>query len=194
MTYLAMQRRPYRRKPSRIGLGALNRMGQYGDGGGIVSTGDESAGLNTSQTPDQIVGQTDALQSLLNSGWTTADIADTMTRTGLDASAINTLSEQGWTQDQLTALAEGTATPAQQAAAKAAATRAAAASGGGSSGGASGGGKSSPPVTVNVLPASAAAATSALGLPTTIGGISTSYWLIGGVVLLLVLGMSGGKR
>jgi len=194
VTYLAMQRRPYRRKPSRIGLGALNRMGQYGDGGGIVSTGDESAGLNTSQTPDQIVGQTDALQSLLNSGWTTADIADTMTRTGLDASAINTLSEQGWTQDQLTALAEGTATPAQQAAAKAAATRAAAASGGGSSGGASGGGKSSPPVTVNVLPASAAAATSALGLPTTIGGISTSYWLIGGVVLLLVLGMSGGKR
>jgi len=194
VTYLAMQRRPYRRKPSRIGLGALNRMGQYGDGGGIVSTGDESAGLNTSQTPDQIVGQTDALQSLLNSGWTTADIADTMTRTGLDASAINTLSEQGWTQDQLTALAEGTATPAQQAAAKAAATRAAAASGGGSSGGASGGGKSSPPVTVNVLPASAAAATSALGLPTTIGGISTSYWLIGGVVLILVLGMSGGKR
>lgn len=191
MTYLAMQRRPYRRKPSRIGLGALNRMGQYGDGGGIVSTGDESAGLNTSQTPDQIVGQTDALQSLLNSGWTTADIADTMTRTGLDASAINTLSEQGWTQDQLTALAEGTATPAQQAAAKAAATRAAAASGGGSSGG-GGGGKTSPPVTVNVLPATAAAAASALGLPATIGGIPT--WLIGGVVLILVLGMSGGKR
>ena len=193
MTYLAMQRRPYRRKPSRIGLGALNRMGQYGDGGGIVSTGDESAGLNTSQTPDQIVGQTDALQSLLNSGWTTADIADTMTRTGLDASAINTLSEQGWTQDQLTALAEGTATPAQQAAAKAASRAAAAGGGSGSGAGTgSGGGKSSPPVTVNVLPATAAAAASALGLPATIGGIPT--WLIGGVVLILVLGMSGGKR
>lgn len=92
---------------------------QSSGGGGKSSGGGSGMGSNptsasttkgsTSQqagqgtTPSDLVSSPEA-QQLQAQGWTTSDIASTLSATGLSAADLLNLSEQGWTQDQIMSL------------------------------------------------------------------------------------------